>query len=254
MLMDQLTFNSKLPGNNGMKDQVLALKWIKQNIDKFGGDANNITIFGQSSGGGCAHYLIVSEAAKDLFQRSIIMSGSAFNNMYAAVPRRNWAFRLAQSLDYVGQNVDAQVLEFLEGQTPQRIFTAVGTLMTPEEEEVERILNAFGPTIEPYPSDDAFMLEHPEKLAVNSWGNDIDIMIGATSLENGALIGVVQTVPGALEAFTNFSTFVPASLHLSAEKREGFGEDLKKTYYGLMEPTKTNVDGVIIVSLQNKFD
>jgi carboxylesterase type B len=84
-----------------MKDQVLALKWIKQNIENFGGNPNNITIFGQSSGGGCAHYLIVSEAAKDLFQRSIIMSGSAFNNMYAAVPRRNWAFRLASSLNYV---------------------------------------------------------------------------------------------------------------------------------------------------------
>jgi carboxylesterase type B len=105
-----------------MKDQVLALKWIKENIKNFGGDASNITIFGQSSGGGCAHYHIVSDASKDLFQRSIIMSGSAFNNMYAAVPRRNWAWRLAQALNYTGPNVDRQILEFLEVSEPQAIY------------------------------------------------------------------------------------------------------------------------------------
>ena len=231
-----------------MKDQVLALKWIKENIANFGGDANNITIFGQSSGGGCAHYHILSDASKDLFQRSIIMSGSAFNNMYSAVPRRNWAFRLASSLNYTGPNVDRLVLEFLEGEEPQRIFTAVGNLLTPEEREVERLLNAFGPTIEPYRLDDAFMLEHPEKLAVNSWGNNVDIMIGATSLENGALIPVISFVPGALESFLDFSTFVPASLDLSEEQRKGFGRDLRSTYYGLMEPSRTNVDGIVIVS------
>lgn len=197
-----------------MKDQVLALKWVKENIKNFGGDPNNITIFGQSSGGGCAHYHIISEASKDLFQRSIIMSGSAFNNMYAAVPRRNWAWRLAQELNYNGPNVDAEILEFLEAVEPQLIFNAVGRLLTPEEREVERLLNAFGPTIEPYKTDNAFMLDHPEILAINSWGNDIDILIGATSMENGNLINVVQIVPGALEAFTNFSTWVPASLGL----------------------------------------
>lgn len=234
-----------------MKDQVLALKWIKENIENFGGDASNITIFGQSSGGGCAHYHIVSDASKDLFQRSIIMSGSAFNNMYAAVPRRNWAWRLAQSLNFTGQNVDRQVLEFLEAAEPEDIFNAVGRLLTPEEREVERLLNAFGPTIETYPTDSAFMLDHPENLAVNSWGNNVDILIGATSLENGALITAIQMFPPALESFMDFSTFVPASLDLTPAQREDFGEDLRATYYGLVEPTATNADGLVIVSFED---
>jgi carboxylesterase type B len=120
----------KVPGNAGFKDQVMALKWVKENIENFGGDSQNITIFGQSSAGGCAHYHIISDASKNLFQRSIMMSGAAFNPMYAAIPRRNWAHRLAQSIDNRVSNNETEILEFLEQADPQAIFMAVGNLLT----------------------------------------------------------------------------------------------------------------------------
>lgn len=236
-----------IPGNAGLKDQVLALKWVKQNIMNFGGDPQNITIFGQSSGGGCAHYHILSPASKDLFQRSIIMSGSAFNYMYAAVPRRNWALRLSRSLNYTGPAIDSQILEFLESADPEDIFTAVGQLMTPEESNDERLLNAFGPTIEPFQTPNAFMLAHPEKLAEDSWGKDMDILIGTTSFELGMIIDLVRIIPGFIQA-TNWTTFVPATLDISGEQRKEYGEVLKNIYYGLMEPTVTNPDGFVTVS------
>lgn len=116
-----------------------------------------------------------------------------------------------------------------------------------QEREDERLLNAFGPTIEPYDNGNAFLLAHPELLAINSWGNDIDILIGATSLENGALIPLVQSFPLALLSFANFESFVPANLNFSHEERAEHGETLKATYYGMMEPTITNIDGVVFV-------
>ncbi|KAL7645206.1 UNVERIFIED_CONTAM: hypothetical protein RMT77_003592 [Armadillidium vulgare] len=66
-----------LPGNMGLKDQLLALKWVKENIECFGGDPNIVTIFGQSAGGSSVHYHLLSPASKGLFQRAIMQSGTA---------------------------------------------------------------------------------------------------------------------------------------------------------------------------------
>lgn len=49
------TEDEVLPGNYGMKDQVAALQWVKENIKQFGGNPNLVTIFGQSAGGASVH-------------------------------------------------------------------------------------------------------------------------------------------------------------------------------------------------------
>lgn len=54
------------PGNQGFKDQVMALKWIQSNIVNFGGDPNNVTVFGESSGGASVNYLGLSPMSKSM--------------------------------------------------------------------------------------------------------------------------------------------------------------------------------------------
>jgi carboxylesterase type B len=60
------TGDEVVPGNNGMKDQVLALRWVQQNIAQFGGNPHNVTIGGISAGGGSVHLHVVSPMSEGM--------------------------------------------------------------------------------------------------------------------------------------------------------------------------------------------
>lgn len=68
------------PGNIAIWDQAMALTWVKENIRAFGGDPNRITLFGQSAGSASVGMHITSPLTRNLYQRAIMMSGSAFVN------------------------------------------------------------------------------------------------------------------------------------------------------------------------------
>ena len=60
-----------MPGNNGLKDQVMALKWVQANVDKFGGDPQNVTIFRESAGAASVQYHLLSNMSQGKGNKSI---------------------------------------------------------------------------------------------------------------------------------------------------------------------------------------
>ena len=68
-------------GNVGMLDLVSALEWVRDNIAHFGGDPGNVTIFGQSGGGGKVSTLLAMPGAKGLFHKAIVESGSTLTQL-----------------------------------------------------------------------------------------------------------------------------------------------------------------------------
>ncbi|XP_022165706.1 esterase FE4-like [Myzus persicae] len=93
------TENDDLPGNYGMKDQVLALKWVQKNINKFGGDPKKVTLFGQSAGSASIALHLLSPMSKGLFHKAIMESGSSLNLWSVSPP--GWAKRRAFTISTI---------------------------------------------------------------------------------------------------------------------------------------------------------
>ena len=107
--------------NVGMQDIVAALQWVKDNIAAFGGNPANVTVFGQSGGGGKVTTLMAMPSARGLFHRAIAMSGSALRG----VSRDNAARATEQFLTRVGvQRNQLARLQQMPWQELQRAFFA----------------------------------------------------------------------------------------------------------------------------------
>ena len=109
-------------GNYGILDQIAALRWVRENIDAFGGDPENITIFGQSAGGMSVQTLLTSPLTRGMFARAILQScvGLSYDH----------DLRSAEELGlWFARNAGAESLEELRALTPEQVFAAAGPVI-----------------------------------------------------------------------------------------------------------------------------
>lgn len=232
-------------GNAGLKDQCLALKWIKQNVSHFGGDPNNITLFGESAGAASVHYHMTTPQSQGLFHKAILMSGCIYNN-WARVPPRDFAKRLGEKLEISAKN-EAELLAALQKATPEKIILTQQKLLS-EEERLDHFMNAMGPVVEPYENSNSFVATDFIELSKVAWGNGIDILIGGCS--NEGLLWYKEVDEKVLEKQKSLVHFVP--LELRGNKTDDDLEDLasilKKFYFAGKRPTMKDLDNYVVVS------
>ena len=194
-------------GNVGMLDIVAALQWVKNNIAKFGGDPDNVTIFGQSGGGGKVSTLCAMPDAKGLFHKAIVQSGSTLTSMTSEQSRRIGVAILAE-LGLQPSQIDELA------KIPYEQLLAAGTAAVARvknETEVDgkasNLLFGWSPTV-----DGVVLPRHPFSPDAPEQSRDIPMMIGTTFTEFAA------------------SAYVPEMRNLPEEKvmemvRQTYGDD-----------------------------
>lgn len=151
-------------GNAGQLDLVLALAWVRENIAAFGGDAANVTLFGQSGGGAKIATLMAMPAARGLFHRAVTMSGqqvTVSGPLIAAQRARAFLARLGSDPHAAPTQALVEALEAADPAMPGRLY--------------------FGPVL-----DHRNLLRHPFYPDAHPLGRTVPMMLGNTIAETRA--------------------------------------------------------------------
>ncbi|KAH8358592.1 hypothetical protein KR093_001220, partial [Drosophila rubida] len=175
------TGDAALPGNFGLKDQRLALRWIKANIARFGGEPENLLLFGQSAGGASVHLQLLQQDTKQLARAAISISGNAFDPWVLQQGYRQRAFELANMLGCQHANSSAGLRDCLRLKDAKDIVTAVGNFLL-----IGYVPFAiFGPVVECEDAADAFLTQHPQEIISSGKFAEIPWLISYTTEDGG---------------------------------------------------------------------
>lgn len=172
----QASSTSHTSGNYGLLDQVAALKWIKNNIQSFGGDPGNVTIWGESAGAFSVGALLCTPSANGLFHKAILESGTGLIN---GIQSKNDAYQYANnSLQKKGiKDTGKILLNILYSLTPGQLDEIFTPLKRPP-------LQGFYVWLSPVVDGSTIPLLLDKALLTNSW-NKVPILLGS-NLDEGA--------------------------------------------------------------------
>ncbi|XP_061706653.1 juvenile hormone esterase-like isoform X1 [Cydia pomonella] len=213
---------SKVPGNQGLKDQVQALRWINENIRYFGGDHSKITVVGNSAGAVSVdfHQFFLQE---QLYNRVILQSGNTLSHIINEVPDpdRDAPLKLANQLNYPTNDIE-DALSFLNKVEPHELIAAA------KDSDV-----FFGLCIEKKFEDvDNYITKYPADLNTIT-RRDVDVLIGMTNDESYAI--VAKKIENRKFERMDFLSLI-LETHFEFENESKFSDELKKIvrlfYYG----------------------
>jgi len=186
--------NNDSSGNYGTLDQIHALKWVKENIEAFGGDPDNVTIFGESAGGHSVRQLMSTPLSKGLFHKAIAQSSYGIGNIFY-LKDSNGSVKSAEESgkDFVkslGIADDGEVLINLR-KLPAKDIIQVGNLSIGEDvtsEDDWQISSYWMPVVDGWVFEDSAL-----NTSRNGKTHDVPLLIGFNSFEGSSLIPLFYT-------------------------------------------------------------
>ncbi len=172
-------------GNAGLLDLVLGLQWVRDHAARFGGDPGNVTIFGQSGGGGKVSALLAMPQAKGLFHKGIVQSGASIR--FAEKERTTQL--AAAVLKQLG--LDAHQLDVLQALPFEKLQSVVASAQATLPKAKLPLLDRynFGPVI-----DGTLLPAHPFDPAASAFGDDVPVLVGDTTDEAAIFLAPDEAV------------------------------------------------------------
>nr|CAI5839956.1 unnamed protein product [Callosobruchus analis] len=227
------TEDMESPGNYGLKDQHIAFRWIKENIEYFGGDPNEVTIFGESAGAASVQYHMLNLENKGLFHRAISQSGSSLCMWSYQRHPRSVAFDFGAAVGIKTKN-SKELMEKLR-RVPVEIIKAA-TMRTMVLHSLSFINGmVFGPSIEPW-HDHAFLTNKTHQLLLEGKFIKVPHIVGFNS-EETSMAKQGLSLANPLLQIINFdrSVMVPADMN-AGENTEECGKEIWKFYTSNSKP------------------
>ena len=175
--LDLSAYGDKYKGsaNAGLLDLQMALQWVKDNITQFGGDPDNVTIFGQSGGGGKVTCLMNAPSAKGLFQKAIVESGSYITSFAEKSTTQRVAAALLEELHLQPAQVDSLQ------KIPYDILNEAGKKasgkVAAELRKEGKMFGGWGPAQDEFLP---YQVTDPQALAISK---DVPLLVGSTRNE-----------------------------------------------------------------------
>ncbi|XP_012279049.1 esterase FE4 [Orussus abietinus] len=228
------------PGNAGLKDQVMALKWVRDNIVHFGGCAHRVTIAGQGAGGASVMYHLLSPMSEGLFKGAILQSGSAVNPWTLSHTPREDVFRLANALGIEATDSTELLSKLVEVPSTDIVLACQG-LLDPKKTSNGKIF-PFVPSVEPDVGQDVFLPDDPWQILKSGKIADVPL-IGGMVLNEGKIF------TSRLSRYTDyvnqhFEEFIPWPLNITDPARiKEVSESLRNFYLNGKDISTDNDNG-----------
>uniref|UniRef100_A0A182M1Y5 Carboxylic ester hydrolase n=1 Tax=Anopheles culicifacies TaxID=139723 RepID=A0A182M1Y5_9DIPT len=234
-----------IEGNAGLKDQRLALQWIKQNVKTFGGDPNNVTIFGASSGGSNVLMHCFSDHSRQYFHKAIAQSATIFADLIYQTEPEERARSLARIFGYEGTS-DEGVLNTLRDVPARRLYEAQFLVLSDREREYVPIFQfPFTAVIERAQSADPVMLKTPMEYLREVDRLPVPLLCGYNDREG--MMELVDMI-AKLSVYNNQpEKFICRSFDVDyfSPAARVLGEEIKRHYFGEMPISRTNLNQLV---------
>ncbi|XP_062563415.1 esterase B1-like [Armigeres subalbatus] len=228
-------------GNGALKDQLMALRWVNENIAMFGGDPTNVTLVGSSSGGSCVGLHCMSDVSKKYFHKAILQCGHHMCDFTYGTEMLRKARDLAKLFGYKG-SCDKEALIVLKRASAEQLVKRQFEVLSPKERKMEEVYQIpFAHVVEREGSNGAILTKNPLELIKSPGSFNIPVIIGTNDAEGS--FELMNALRHLKDYDVEVERLIPRSVNVDffSPIAKQVGEEIRNSFFDGKTVTETDM-------------